>query len=1037
MPETKYVHLYDEDNNEIGSFDTIQEALNAAKELEDYEYNSYFIQCNTGYTGEDNKVGDPDSDDPDASIRILGGSVDFHDYKVFLKGEIELGSAATVSNVSYLTTNAGITLDEKAKVDVGEEIYAYGTDDDDGILIGESATMIAGCTIYAAGAIEIKNGAKVFINADAASQAAFTGGIMLGDEDGTDVTMYADGSFINSAGQIQIGSSTEVVVGDSVINKTGKISLGEYASMSAGSSIINSSGAIELGEHAYVTAYYGGIFATGGGITLHDSASMSAETAVHTTGDIEIGSGASMTIGSSGTIQARGTITNYGGILIHPETQIVAQSIDDVYEGDPTTTDDDYTGTITVDVYYYSADYYAPKKIIDLSEKGNTINVELYGDSNDEFKITYDGEDYWLMAKSAPVLYVNSDWTGEYGDAISYNDTTLYYGIDAFSSFLGALSEANTLSNASEGCDVMIQVVKMGTEGLTGDLSYTFDHNLTIAGSGVTLGGENKLSLTTTNWYSKIAIYNTFDYSALTTGSTIELNAESLLKAGSIDNDYSTVEVDASSFVGALTGMKKVIDLETGTVSSLYRTGSNEAAKLFLKNDGARNEYWLTDTVNSTVYVNGAWTGYEYGDKVTNGGYYGYDSTKTINEAVAAVNSGVLLSGEPTSRTIVVNGTSTTEYAAGNFDGIAATINGGSFKGLGGGSHITTVDLVHSTVYGSAGTGTPKKDINLTITDGTFNKIVYGSDRLSGQNNVYRYGSVTMTVDGGHFINNLAGAMAYTPTSDATGGLELFGGVNLTINGGTFDKWVYGGGVSTTKANASHMKINGDVEVTLNAVNTINMLSLAVGSYGGGKINGNTHLTLTGLGSNLTFAEGGEIWGGCTSDFYYTYTDPGTSEKTRKYSTSILLNEDENTPGTKTLSFTGFTGTLNCGKVNAFDLLECDSASQVGILSTVDLKEVKEWSFAYGTVGTGTSGLSGGFANDFKGDTLSLDLTGFSSGSWEVISGGGTNTFKNFDKLASVTLGGEEASNSVNPAIWVSDNYQLTIEDNSMVLFHA
>ena len=37
------------------------------------------------------------------------------------------------------------------------------------------------------------------------------------------------------------------------------------------------------------------------------------------------------------------------------------------------------------------------------------------------------------------------------------------------------------------------------------------------------------------------------------------------------------------------------------------------------------------------------------------------------------------------------------------------------------------------------------------------------------------------------------------------------------------------------------------------------MLSLAVGSFGAGKIDGNTHLTRTGDGNNLTFKDGGEI----------------------------------------------------------------------------------------------------------------------------------------------------------------------------------
>ena len=137
------------------------------------------------------------------------------------------------------------------------------------------------------------------------------------------------------------------------------------------------------------------------------------------------------------------------------------------------------------------------------------------------------------------------------------------------------------------------------------------------------------------------------------------------------------------------------------------------------------------------------------------------------------------------------------------------------------------------------------------------------------------------------------------------------------------------------------------------------MNKLIAGSYKTGEITGDTHLTLTGSGSNLIFnSSTGEIWGGCTGD-YYSISDEGV----RTY-----VNTGTKSEKNRILTFSGFTGELNCTKIRGFNQAEFKGNTAVTLNNggVYNFSDIENWTFECG------SSVDGNFANSFKGDTLTL-----------------------------------------------------------------
>ena len=253
---------------------------------------------------------------------------------------------------------------------------------------------------------------------------------------------------------------------------------------------------------------------------------------------------------------------------------------------------------------------------------------------------------------------------------------------------------------------------------------------------------------------------------------------------------------------------------------------------------------------------------------------------------------------------------------------------------------------------------------------GEFTNLVAGADRVvtgifkryapKDSSNNYTT-AVNLTINGGSFQNDVACGMVYMGANSESHAY-IYGDTNLVINGGSFGKFVYGGSTANKNGNSGSTHIIGNTSITINATNADNKVSLnklVAGSYQAGEITGDTHLTLTGNGANLLFAEGGEIWGGCTSDYYSI-----SSDYTRTYM-NIGTKEGKN----RILTFEGFSGELNCTKIRAFNQAEFTDSTNVTLDNggVYNFSDIEQWTFECGSKIT-----AGNFANSFVGDTLIL-----------------------------------------------------------------
>ena len=327
---------------------------------------------------------------------------------------------------------------------------------------------------------------------------------------------------------------------------------------------------------------------------------------------------------------------------------------------------------------------------------------------------------------------------------------------------------------------------------------------------------------------------------------------------------------------------------------------------------------------------------------------------------------------------------------------IDLTVTGGTFeKIVVGGSNI---DLAtNAEVYIVGGT---TQEVN--ISNGLFKGMLTAGDRFT-EGVFTRIGDIDMTITGGTFTYFVGGGMLNATTSTTAGNAIIDGDVSMTISGGNFTSncWIYGGCVCTKKEKgySTITKINGNVTVKVDASsNAINLCSIVVGSHGWGTISGDTRLTFTGSGANITFnADNGEIWGSSSGDHLNS-------------ATKKISKTDSSVSGDRVLEFAGFTGQLNCTKIRAFSKLELHNLESTN--STVTLNNTKFnlsgleiWEFDCG------SSLSGNFINDFTEDVL--DFRGYSSGSYTLISdinaSDSCDVFRNFGALTDICFDGTSA----------------------------
>lgn len=207
--------------------------------------------------------------------------------------------------------------------------------------------------------------------------------------------------------------------------------------------------------------------------------------------------------------------------------------------------------------------------------------------------------------------------------------------------------------------------------------------------------------------------------------------------------------------------------------------------------------------------------------------------------------------------------------------------------------------------------------INTTINGGTFTGFVgNGSQAVDG---IVTATSTSLTVNGGTF-NSYVYAGMYSQSSTVTA--TVSGNTTLTINGGTFNGIVFGGSAASRNVYARTTYINGDINVTVNASSSAIVFNkhLFAGSQANGNVAGNTTITFTGSGNNLTFGSDAYVSGGCETDADY----------------SNVSDVRKSVKGDRNLVFSNFSGDFGANLKSLFEFREfhrfrCDFYCHKGI----------------------------------------------------------------------------------------------------------
>ena len=310
---------------------------------------------------------------------------------------------------------------------------------------------------------------------------------------------------------------------------------------------------------------------------------------------------------------------------------------------------------------------------------------------------------------------------------------------------------------------------------------------------------------------------------------------------------------------------------------------------------------------------------------------------------------------------------------------------------------------------------------SLVIDGGEFGRNLFCGDRiLSGS--MVRTGNINTTINGGTFSGYVVGGLCFNQMSTCERA-DLNGNVCLTINGGTFNgKGIYGGCIAADQNSSAMTEIHGNVSIVFrpDADSTVSVKGhVYAGSYRLGKIAGRVSVVFSGAG---TVSIGGEIWGGCSGDYYEI-----GNEGNRTFVSSIDKDSD------RLLSFTGFTGDLTCRKIRGFRSIKFVKDNGIPTHAALsgsgyNLSDIRNWTFEYGC-----DVLNGDFANDFNGDTL--NLTGLPNEEeftdWTILTNSRDGAFTGFGDGLTVCLGSQEMSWDTTQECFLGGGYRLALDETS------
>lgn len=705
-------------------------------------------------------------------------------------------------------------------------------------------------------------------------------------------------------------------------------------------------------------------------------------------GEVGIGAGATVSLGNSAF--TANTLISSGAIVMDSLSSITCA-------GAFTS-----TGTITARVDAAQSGVSFVQKLINASTL--TVNDSLTVEGGREgAQLVATGNALWLDNSDKSTILINSEYAGEIGSAIAGRDG-YFFGFNALTAY-----------DASLAADSAIE--------FTGG-SYNFADGFAFTGHTFTVSGNASFDKVTGG-----AV--TVTGGTLSIG-TVELTADVTALSGALLAFSGSGMADLANLVltvsdtTAMANRTKYV-LATGVKDDSFAVTLNgETYELNVRKDGL-----LVGVENGELYVQKTddWFNKAGDSSLTvlpaNG--YAFGGSDMHESAVMSVERdlNVATNGQNAKARVYGGGLLRNDALFSGTQKCEVTVTaGGVGKGVIGGNRIES---------GSIG-GTLTSSVTIDSADGTFGFIVGGNQLTGGELNGFGSTSVTIqngtfsmwicggSVAGGDAAAQVMGNTNVTITGGTFNGTGVFGGgfvqengtlnqvgnTNVTISGGTFAGNIYGGHGATNKDASPNGVLFGNTNITISG-------GIFNGNiYGGGfdqsKVQGDTHITFTGTAG---------------ADFSVNGIIDGDASNARYWSKGSFVTGD------RYLTFDAFTGEFGATLITNIDQMEVTGGSDVNLKNQLDLSEVSQWEFDFG------SSLEGFAQNDLAGDSLVLsgweDQLGDEG--WTVMSG------------SSITGFGEmEVTNGSNLIFaWNADEqyylgsigdeqFKLSMEDGAMKL---
>ena len=850
------------------------------------------------------------------------------------------------------------------------------------VIAGEETTVKLGSLYSRTGSTTtISNGATIDISNYWQSKCTVTVDASTINHSGVNFYVYNNDSADTAAIALMNGA---------VLNHINaySLTLGSTNETVSGVAKGNASVTLEGGSTLNVNRLY--LNATG---TVEEVAGAEAKTsltAVDSTvtarGEVGIGAGATVSLGNSAF--TANTLISSGAIVMDSLSTITCA-------GAFTS-----TGTITARVDAAQSGVSFVQKLINASTL--TVNDSLTVEGGREgAQLVATGNALWLDNSDKSTILINSEYAGEVGSAIA--------GRDGYFFGFNALTEYST----SIGADSAVE--------FTGG-SYSFADGFSFTGREFTVSGDTSFDKVTGGSVAVTGGTLSID--------TVKLTADIAALSGALLAYSGTGMADLANLVltvsGTMANRTKYV-LATGVKDDSFAgTLNGETYELHVRKDGLlvgvengelyvqkSNDWFMLsrDTVQTVLpedgYAFGGSDMYESavmsterklnvvtnsqntGARVYGGGLLRNDAlfsgTQKCEVTVTAGGVGKGVIGGNRIESGSIGGTLTSSVTIDSADGTFGFIvggnqlTGGELNGFGG----TSVTIQNGTfsmwicggsVAGGDAAAQVMGNTNVTITGGTFNGTgVFGGGFVQENGTLNQVGNTNGTLSGGTFAGNIYGGHGAT-NKDASPNGVLFGNTNITISGGIFNGNIYGGGFDQSK------------------------------------VQGDTHITFTGTAG---------------ADFSVNGIIDGDASNARYWSKGSFVTGD------RYLTFDAFTGEFGATLITNIDQMEVTGGSDVNLKNQLDLSEVSQWEFDFG------SSLEGFAQNDLAGDTLVLsgweDQLGDEG--WTVMSG------------SSITGFGEmEVTNGSNLIFaWNADEqyylgsigdeqFKLSMEDGAMKL---